>query len=383
MNDVKENNILAIDLGSNSIRIAIGKDLLSGKSITQFLSLPSYGIKNGTIYDFEQVRAILNAGLKSIYQKEGSNFKERCILNLSGKVYFSKNIKVEQKFSKETQIRTKTINDLFLSIPEEDDYIPVHICKKSFLVDNSFETLNPSGMFCKSLQANFHVIYMLTTYYKTLKELFNSLYLDLVDILPSSIASANAILKENDFQISKFLVVDIGALTTDFVLYSSGTPEFTSSVILGSENITRDISFGLKIKRDEAEKLKIDFSESNDEDDFRKFLKNIIYSRSEDIVLYIYDKLKGISDNMLPLRIYLTGQGVKLIVFKKLFEEIFDCPVEIRRPLPLYMNEKRDYEHSTVLGLIYYALNNTILSNNYDDKNIIRKLCKVIFKRGS
>ncbi|HEM56055.1 MAG TPA: hypothetical protein ENO30_04760 [Thermodesulfobium narugense] len=382
MNDIKESNILAVDLGSTFIRIVVGKDQLSNKTIAHFISLPSYGVKNGTIYDFEQVRTILNAGLKTIYQKEGSNFKEKCILNLSGKVYVSKNIKIEQKYPREIQIRAKAINDLLLNISEEKDYIPVHICKKSFLVDNSFETLNPSGMFCKSLQANFHVIYMLSTYYKTLKELFNSLHLDLVDILPSSIASANAILKDNDYLIPKFLVVDIGALTTDFVLYSSGVPEFTSTVLLGSENITRDISFGLKVNRDEAEKLKLDFSEPEDQDDFKNFLKNIIYSRSEDIVLYIYDKLKKISDNMIPLRIYLTGQGSKLIVFKKLFEEVFECPVEVRRPLPFSINEKRDYEHSTVLGLINYALNNTILSNKYDNQNLIKKFCTIFFKRG-
>ena len=382
MSDVKDSNILAIDLGSTFIRVLIGKNQFSNKSISHFVSLPSYGIKNGTIYDFEQVRTILSAGLKSIYQKEGSNFKEKCILNLSGKVYVSKNIKIDQKFSKETQIRSKTINDLLLKIPEEKGYTSVHVCKKSFFIDNSFETLNPSGMFCNAFQANFHVIYMLSTYYRTLKELFNSLHLDLVDILPSPIASANAILKENDYLIPKILVVDIGALTTDFVFFSGGVPEFTSSVLLGSENITRDISFGLKLNRDDAEKLKLDFSEPTDEDDFKNFLRNIIYSKAEDIVLYIYDKLKKVSDNMVPLRVYLTGQGSKLLAFKKLFEEVFECPVEIRRPFSLASTEKRDYEHATVLGLINYALNNTILTNKYDDQNFIQRFFETFFKRG-
>ncbi len=76
-------------------------------------------------------------------------------------------------------------------------------------------------------------------------------------------------------------IIDIGGSNACLIVYSKKTILFTASMPISGEEITKEIANTLKIKRDDAEKIKMSYSLGKDGED--KKIKNIISKMVSDL----------------------------------------------------------------------------------------------------
>jgi cell division protein FtsA len=174
------------------------------------------------------------------------------------------------------------------------------------------------------------------------------------------------------------IVIDVGAGTTDIGVYGGGSLVHTSVIPMGGSDLTRDISLGLKLSLDEAEKLKLDygtlFRSVTDQappiilkvmggQETRKIsvstVTDIIEARVQEIIDQCKDQLlKAELGDIIPKAIVLTGGTSHLKGFPEYLARTMRVPVQIGMPhLPNgYIQGLDNPESAAAVGLLRYGI---------------------------
>jgi cell division protein FtsA len=131
----------------------------------------------------------------------------------------------------------------------------LHILPQEFIVDDQDAVQNPLGMTGIRLEVNVHIVTCAATHGQNIVKCCNLAGLDVLDIVLEPMASAQAVLSQDERELGVVLV-DIGGGTADIAIYSSGSIVHTSVLPVGGNHLTRDIALGLSTPLEEAESLK-------------------------------------------------------------------------------------------------------------------------------
>ena len=86
--------------------------------------------------------------------------------------------------------------------------------------------------------------------------------LEVKELVLSSLASGHMVTTPEERQ-QGVLAIDVGAGTTDFVLYRDGAPHTTGVVTVGGSHLTNDLAIGLRLTETQADKLKLWFGRAD------------------------------------------------------------------------------------------------------------------------
>ena len=114
---------------------------------------------------------------------------------------------------------------------------------------------DPVGLSGRRLEAKVHVITVATTAATNLVGCVEELELRFDNIVYQGLASSLSTLNEDEKKLGS-ICVDIGASTTDIVIYSENGIQHTATLGIGAASITNDIAVMLQVGIDEAEKIK-------------------------------------------------------------------------------------------------------------------------------
>jgi len=114
----------------------------------------------------------------------------------------------------------------------------------------------PVGLRAVSLQARVYTIYADRVAAENLRTVVQNAGVTVEALIPSSVASAEAVLNNDEKQVGT-VVVDIGSSNTDLVVYHGGVPIHLSSFAMGGDRITSDIQ-SLGLSWSDADRLKIE-----------------------------------------------------------------------------------------------------------------------------
>ena len=192
----------------------------------------------------------------------------------------------------------------------------------------------------------------------------------------SSLASGHMVTSMEERQ-NGVLAIDIGAGTTDFVLYKHGSPHTTGVVAVGGSHFTNDISIGLRLTEGQAEKLKVRFGravvQARDRNEKvwldgnysigdRQFPKprrsrRSPPSRAWELLEVVKRKLgTAFSAEACAGGVVLTGGGAKLPALAECASKVFGAPARLGEA-PAWVNENlRDPGYHTALGTLYYGV---------------------------
>ena len=197
------------------------------------------------------------------------------------------------------------------------------------------------------------------------------------DMILSSLAAGTMMTTPQDRQHGA-LVIDIGAGTTDFVLYRDGGPFMTGSVPVGGSHLTNDLTLGLRVTEGQAEKLKIrhgraitmsrDKSEKvwlngdfaiGDRQFPRRAIELITEARVQEIFEVVKKKLGAeLAPELCAAGVFLTGGMAKLPAIADAATKVFGIPAVLGE-MPPGMDDKLNRpQHATVLGLLHFGLQN-------------------------
>jgi cell division protein FtsA len=230
-----------------------------------------------------------------------------------------------------------------------------------------------------SLQANFHIITGQITAAKNINKCVVKSNMNVEDLILEPLASAEAVLSEEEKEAG-IALVDIGGGTTDIAIFQEGIIRHTAVIPLGGNIITEDVKEGCSIIKNQAEALKMKFGSAlaaeNREEEIvsipglrgrapkeitLKNLASIIQARVEEIIEHVYFEIKNSGyEKKLIGGIVLTGGGAQLKHIAQLFEFITGMDTRIGYPnehlagnVPEELNSPM---YSTSIGLVIKGL---------------------------
>ncbi|MFM7340594.1 MAG: cell division protein FtsA, partial [Bacteroidota bacterium] len=195
------------------------------------------------------------------------------------------------------------------------------------------------------------------------------------------IASSTAILDNDEKEVGVALI-DIGGGTTDIAVFRDNVIRHASIISLAGNQITEDISSGLGILHNQAERLKRDFGHATAESILneqtimipgiggrnpmeinKSLLARIIGPRLEEIFELCFEELrKSGFIHRLPAGIVLTGGSALVHGADDLASRIFGMPVKLGIPNgSQFGGFGAEIEHpmfSTSVGLLLHRFNN-------------------------
>src|SRR3954469_20419653 len=259
-------------------------------------------------------------------------------------------------------------------IPAGDQIIDV--IPQEFTVDNFQNIPNPIGYSGVKVGANFHIITGDKNAIRNINRSVEKAGLQTKDLVLQPLASAAAVMCDQDLEAG-VAIVDIGGGTTDLAVFYEGILKHTAVIPFGGENITNDIKTGLGVLKTQAEQMKVQFGSalSNEakgnafitipglrgmpaKEISVKNLANIIQARMSEIMDFVTYHLKqvGLDNKMLNGGIILTGGGSQLKHLIQLTEYVTGLNCRIGFPTEHlsggHIEELARPTYSTCIGLI-------------------------------
>lgn len=377
----KSNLLVSIDVGSTFTRALACETSPDGlPEIVGVGVAPTHGVVRGSVVDMEAATWSIRTCLQDLRQSLGKT-PLTAHISVSGCNISSQIMRVETVVKQSKGAITLTeVNQVLemahrAAIPEDRQVLmafPV-----GFILDGTEGIRDPAGMYGNVLGAEVHVITGNVGPVRNLTSCVNAA--DLVvagEITPQALAAADAVLSEQEKQLGVVLV-DIGGGTTDIVLYTDGVPWHTASIPLGGINITKDISYGLKLPQEVAEEMKLQYatvSEEALEDETeidapgflpgrwtvleQRDLATIVVARMEELLELVKDEIRrtGYFD-VLPAGVVFTGGGSELHGLEDLASAVLGLPVR-QGVVPVLRGMSEELcrpEFATSVGLSMYA----------------------------
>ena len=230
----------------------------------------------------------------------------------------------------------------------------IHVLPQDYKVDGQAEVKEPIGMYGERLEANFHVVVGQVSSIRNIGRCVQTAGLELDGITLEPLASANAVLSQEEKEAGVALI-DIGGGTTYLAVFKDGIIRHTAVIPFGGNVITEDIKEGCSIIEKQAELLKIKFGSAwpgeNKENEIvsipglrgrdpkeitLKNLSKIIHARVVEIVEQVYVEIKNYGHEeqkkKLIAGIVLTGGGSQLKHLKQLVEYITGMDTRVGYP---------------------------------------------------
>ena len=370
--------IVGLDIGTTKVACIVGQKAENGKiEILGYGKTISTGVRRGVVTNiFDTVEAIKTA-VKQAEEQSGVEIN-RVSVGIAGQHIKSLQHRgVLMRDNHETEITETELerlrNDTFkINMTPGEEIIDV--IRQDTYVDGELAS-NPVGMLGNKIEANFHVIIGQTSAAKNIVKCIQSAGLEMDYMILEPIASAQAVLDEEE-KDAGVVLVDIGGGTTDIAIFKNKKIQHTAVIPFGGNIITEDICTGCSIIKHYAEEVKVKFgsalaSENRDDEVVSipgirgrepkeisfKNLAHIIQARLEEIFeLVNYEIQKAKSENQLIAGIVLTGGGAMMNHIQQLAE--FKTGLEVRIGYPNEhlnkntMKEMSSPMYSTGIGLV-------------------------------
>lgn len=373
--------IASLDIGSSKIRTVVGT-LEEKSQVPNIIGVgiaPSTGLRKGSIIDVEETINSISSSLEDAERMAGEPINH-VFLGIGGNHIESINSKGVIAVSNNSNEITEDDVDRVLEAAQAVN-IPnnrriLRIIPKSFTVDEQKGIKYPVGMTGIRLEVDAHIITGLLPSVKNIEKCVLQSGVDIDDIIPSCLASAEAVLSKRQKELG-VVVVDVGCGGTSVSVFEEGTTLHTAVIPAGGENVTNDIAIGLRTSIDTAEKIKIEYGTCNPQDvndreiidlslvskiDTQKVSKRlmaeIIQARYHEIFVLVKDELAKIHrDGMLPAGVVLTGAAVKMPGTIDLARETLNLPVQIGFPQNFdgVVDKIDDPAYATAIGLILWG----------------------------
>ena len=380
MNKKEQPIIVGLDIGTTKVVAIAGRKNEYGKlEVLGFGKSESQGVSHGVVMNIEQcIRSIEQAIVKCVESNPNLEIKE-VYVGIAGQ-----HIKSLQ--TRGDRVRTRTdeeINkeDIDLLVRDQyKTYIPagdqiIDIVPQEFMVDSTPNVIDPVGMSGVKIGANFHIVTGDRNAIRNIKRCVDKANLRTRDLVLQPLASAAAVMNDEDLEAG-VAIVDIGGGTTDMAVFYDGVLKHTAVIPYAGVNITNDIRNGLGVLKAQAEQMKVQFGtaladEANSnayitipglrglppKEISVKNLANIIQARMTEILDYVVYHLKQVGlDKKLYGGIILTGGGAQLKHLIQLTEYVTGMGARIGYPNEYLSGnvteEVTNPMYSTCIGLI-------------------------------
>lgn len=358
--------VVGLDIGTTKIACFVGRKNEHGKiEILSMGKSESLGVMRGMVSNIDKTVQSIRAAVEEAQSRVEGELNIRVVnVGIAGQHIKSlqhRGIHTRNTF--EDEISQKDIDalieDMYKLVMQPGEEI-ITVLPQEYIVDNEQGIKDPIGMIGRRLEANFHIITGHVGAVLNINKCVQKAGLEVKDIILEPIASAEAVLSEEEKEAGVVLV-DIGGGTTDVAIFHEGIIRHTAVIPFGGNVVTDDIKEGCTIMKRHAELLKTKFgsalaseSQNNEvvciphlagrepKEITLKNLSSIIQARMEEIIeLVHYEIINSGYSKKLIAGIVVTGGGAQLKHLPQLFEFITGMDTRIGYPNEHLANSTR------------------------------------------
>jgi cell division protein FtsA len=313
----------------------------------------SRGVRKGEITDSELAGEDIRNAIAEAEQMADVEIRSVYLGVTGGHVRGFNNRGVHPVVSADREISEEDVQDVIknakaVNLPAENNVI--HSIRQAFQVDGQSGILNPIGMLGARIEVDVHVVHGINNRLQNAIRAVKGLQVEVEAVAFNGLASAMALLSNEQKELGA-LVVDIGAGTTEYVVYSGGVIKHSGVLAVGGDHISNDLAIGLKVALGRAEQMKLEHGSALVENGAKgqvltlpsevgftektvnlEHLQRIMSLRVEEIFQLVAQALvdEGMLD-YLRAGVFICGGGARIRGIDKLAERVFETPASVGR----------------------------------------------------
>jgi len=262
------------------------------------------------------------------------------------------------------------------TIPLPEDHEPLHLLPQEFIVDGQPGVHDPAGLMGKKVEVRVHVVTAGTTATQNVVTAANRAGIHVDDTVFEALACADSVLQTDERELGVCLA-DIGAGSTDLIVYYEGVVIHTGAVPIGGDHFTNDVSVGFRTRISDAENIKkmfgcsivtripagneIEVSSVGDRPSRlvqQRMLGEILEPRARELMELLREHLRqaGVYE-LIGAGVVFTGGGSRLNSLMETAEETLRRPARLGYPVPIAKlpSNLLEPEFSTAIGMVLYG----------------------------
>jgi cell division protein FtsA len=376
----QENIIVGLDVGTTKICAVVGEVQGNKINIIGIGTHPSIGLRKGVVVNIESTVESIQKAVEEAELMAGCEISSVYAGIAGGHItgFNSRGI-VAIKAPEVTKNDVDRVIDAARAVAIPMDREVIHVIPQEFIIDDQGGIQNPVGMSGVRLEAKIHIVTGAVTSAHNIVKCANRSGLDVCDIVLEPLASGEAVLTDEEKDLGTALL-DLGGGTSDLAIFFGKNIKHTFVLSLGGNNLTNDISIGLRASQADAEKIKIKYGTciardiSNEETIEvpgmggrkprklpRQILGEILEPRIEEIFTLIKREIfRAGMDNVITSGLVLTGGSSLLHGITDIAESIFDVPSRLGTPIGIsgLIDVVNNPMYATGVGLVLYGAKN-------------------------
>lgn len=392
---MEKNISVGLDIGTTKIVAMVGsRNKFKKLEILGIGKSQSLGVHRGVVNNITQTIESIKYAIEEARVESGKQHIKEVVVGIAGQ--HIRSLQHSDYITRENPDQVIGNNDIdelinqvykLVMLPGEEI---IHVLPQDFKVDGQSEIKEPIGMYGSRLEANFHIVVGQVSSIRNIGRCIKSAGLEMGDITLEPLASADAVLSDEEKEAG-IALIDIGGGTTDVAIFKDSIIRHTAVIPFGGNVITEDIKEGCSIIGNQAEQLKVKFGSAwpgeNKETEIvaipgllgrdpkeisLKTLSKIINARVVEIIEQVYLEIKNYGHDEAKKKliggIVLTGGGSQLKHLKQLVEYVTGMDTRVGFPGEHLAGDTNNSNpiFSTAVGLVMKAIEN----NN--DKNELK-----------
>ena len=392
---MEKNISVGLDIGTTKIVAMVGsRNEFKKLEILGIGKSQSLGVHRGVVNNITQTIESIKYAIEEARVESGKQHIKEVVVGIAGQ--HIRSLQHSDYITRENPDQVIGNNDIdelinqvykLVMLPGEEI---IHVLPQDFKVDGQSEIKEPIGMYGSRLEANFHIVVGQVSSIRNIGRCIKSAGLEMGDITLEPLASADAVLSDEEKEAG-IALIDIGGGTTDVAIFKDSIIRHTAVIPFGGNVITEDIKEGCSIIGNQAEQLKVKFGSAwpgeNKETEIvaipgllgrdpkeisLKTLSKIINARVVEIIEQVYLEIKNYGHEEAKKKliggIVLTGGGSQLKHLKQLVEYVTGMDTRVGFPGEHLAGDTNNSNpiFSTAVGLVMKAIEN----NN--DKNELK-----------
>ena len=368
----------AVEIGTSKVTALVGEYTGREVVIIGFGECPARGVIKGSVVDYRAATESTHAALE-IAERDANERIDHVFLSQTGGHL--------DGFYNEATLNVKAADNMI----EADDIhkvcelakskelplgrMVVHNIRRPFRVDGRLVPTSPEHLVGQKLEVGYWTVHGQEQRLADNIHVIRGFNLEVRELVLSSLASGHMVTGMEERQ-NGILAIDIGAGTTDYVLYRNGAPHTTGVVAVGGAHFTNDLTIGLRLSEEKAEKLKLRFGRAmvqardrneqvwldgnfsiGDRQFPRQTIETITAARARELLEVVRKRLgQAFAPESCAAGVVLTGGAAKLPALAECAAQVFGVPARLGEA-PSWVNENlRDPGFHTALGTLYYGV---------------------------
>jgi len=407
MSQKQDNLIAVLDMGSAYTRV-LAADVNEGALRYRGHGMvESAGMRKGLIGDLAPAIKAVKSAIAQAERTARMNIGE-CVVGAGGPhvrgINTTGGVELGSRMREIDQDDVRGAVERARAIERPPDREFLHLLPRQFILDGQPGIFDPIGMVGARLEVDLHIATCSGSALQSTITCANRAGLEVTEAALEAVAAAEATLTADERELGVCLM-DIGAHSTDLVVFFEGAVVHTGSVPIGGAHFTNDLAIGLQMPVAQAEELKRKFGhavvtavpqdaqiEIGDESPQLlrvRTMAEILEPRARELFYFAKENLRrsDLADTLqlddalevLGAGCVLTGGGALLAGMLDVAESQLRVATRIGTPVRLsnMPGELADPGFSTAVGLLLYAHRKRI--TRAAENNSLRAKLRAIF----